>query len=47
MVVLEVVGLVQEGVVQEVVGVDLKVEEVDQVVVVVVVGELQGRQVSG
>ena len=33
-------------VVQEVVGVDLKVEEVDQVVVVVV-GELQGRQVSG
>ena len=33
-------------VVQEVVGVDLKVKEVDQVVVVVV-GELQGRQVSG
>ena len=32
-------------VVQEVVGVDLKVEEVDQVVEVV--GELQGRQVSG
>ena len=41
MVVLEVVVVVQE-----VVGVDLKVEEVDQVVVVVV-GELQGRQVSG
>ena len=41
MVVLEVVVVVQE-----VVGVDLKVKEVDQVVVVVV-GELQGRQVSG